>query len=202
MTHAMERCQRPWWKRPPVWFLGIAAVVALVVVVMMEAGRPAPMPYGAFLDQLEAGNVASATFNGTEIDGRFKHALNNGLPTGTEQRDSFRSRVPEFGDPALIPELRKQHVAIDVRSPSQWTSLFAHLPWPLLAFLGVALIAAVVRIVRGPKAGSGSAKLMRPGGGVIGLVSSLFGKKREAEDQPGQEPPSRTQNPNVHRGGE
>ena len=202
MTHAMEHCQRPWWKRPPVWFLGIVALVALLVVVMMEAGRPAPMPYGVFLDQLEAGNVASATFYGTEIDGRFKHALSNGLPTGTAQRDSFRTRVPDFGDSALISELRKQHVAIDVLSPSQWTSLFAHLPWPLLAFLGVALIAAAVRIVRGPKAGSDSAISMRPGGGIIGLVSSLFGKKREAEDQPGQNPSSRTRDPNVHRGGE
>jgi len=179
MTHAMEHCQRPWWKRPPVWLIGIAVVGALLFVVMKEAGRPAPMPYGAFLDQLEAGNVASATFDGTQIDGRLKHALNGGLPTGTAQRDSYRSRVPDFGDPALIPELRRQHVAIDVASPSQWTSLFSHLPWPLLAFLGVALIAAAVRIVRGPKAGSGSAMSMRPGGGIIGLVSGLFGKKRE-----------------------
>jgi magnesium-transporting ATPase (P-type) len=39
--------------------------------------------------------------------------------------------------------------------------------------------AALVRILRGPKAGSGSAMPMRPGGGIIGLVSGLFGKKRE-----------------------
>jgi hypothetical protein len=30
------------------------------------------------------------------------------------QRDTFSTRVLDFGDPALIPELRKQHVAISV----------------------------------------------------------------------------------------
>jgi hypothetical protein len=149
------------------------------------------MPYGVFLDQLEAGNVASATFDGTEIGGRFKHPLSDGVPTGTSQRDIYRSRVPDFGDPALIPELRKEHVAIDVRSPSQWVSLLARLPWPMLAFLALILIVALVRIVRGPKASSGPAMPMRPGAGIIGLVSSLFGKSGQVEDQPPEKRPGK-----------
>jgi hypothetical protein len=36
------------------------------------AGKAAPVPYSAFLDQLEAGNIASVTFQGTEIQGQFK----------------------------------------------------------------------------------------------------------------------------------
>ena len=109
-----------------MWFIGIAAVLALVIgVVVEETGKRAPMPYGAFLDQLEAGNVASVTFQGTEIDGRFKHPLDATLPTGTAQRDTFRSRVPDFGDPALIPELRKQHVAIDVSVHLRWIKMRA-----------------------------------------------------------------------------
>jgi hypothetical protein len=151
----------------------------LIFVAVKATGRPTAMPYGALLDQVEAGNVASMTFDGTEVDGRFKHPLSDGLPTGTSRRDSFRSWVPDFGDPALIPELRKEHVAIDVRSHSQWASLLARLPWPMLAFVALILVVAVMRIVRGPNAGSGPAMPMRPGGGMIGLVSSLFGKKRE-----------------------
>ena len=179
MTIPMRHCHRPWWKRPPVWLLAILVTGALLFVAVKETGRPAAMPYGALLDQVEAGNVASMTFDGTEVDGRFKHPLRDGLPTGTSQRDSFRSRVPDFGDPALIPELRKEHVAIDVRSPSQWASLLTRLPWPMLAFVALILVVALVRIVRGPTAGSGPAVPMRPGGGMIGLVSGLFGKKRE-----------------------
>ena len=121
------------------------------------------MPYGALLDQVEAGNVASMTFDGTEVDGRFKHPLRDGLPTGTSRRDSFRSRVPDFGDPALIPELRKEHVAIDVRSPSQWASLLARLPWPMLVFVALILVVALVRIVRGAKAGSRCGHAHAPG---------------------------------------
>ena len=191
MTDTTQHCQRPWWKRPPVWLLAAVLLGALAFVAVKEVERPAPMPYGAFLDQVDAGNVASATFNGTEIDGRFKHPLSDGLPTGTTQRDSYRSRVPDFGDSELIPELRKEHVAIDVRSPSQWVSLLARLPWPMLAFLALILVVALVRIVRGPKAGSGPAMPMRPGAGIIGLVSSLFGKSGQVEDQSSEKRPGK-----------
>jgi hypothetical protein len=191
MMNPIQHCQRPWWKRPPVWFLAVILLGALGYVVAREAAGPAPMPYGVFLDQLEAGNVASATFDGTEIDGRFKHPLSDGAPTGTSQRDSYRSRVPDFGDPELIPELRKEHVAIDVRSPSQWASLLARLPWPMLVFVALILIVALVRIVRGPKASSGPAMPLRPGAGIIGLVSSLFGKSGQVEDQPPEKRPGK-----------
>lgn len=179
MMNPTQHCQRPWWKRPPVWLLAVLVMGALIFVAVKETGRPTSMPYGALLDQVEAGNVASMTFDGTEVDGSFKNPLRDGLPTGTSHRDSFRSRVPDFGDPALKPELRKEHVAIDVRSPSPWVSLLARLPWPMLVFVALILVVALVRIVRGPKAGSGAPMPMHPGGGIIGLVSGLFGKKRE-----------------------
>jgi hypothetical protein len=190
MMEATQHCQRPWWKRPPVWLLGVVLLGALSYFVVKEVGRPALMPYGAFLDQVDSGNVASATFYGTEIDGRFKHPLSSGIDSGTSRRDSYRTRVPDFGDPELIPELRREHVAIDVSASSQWASVLARVPWPLLLFLAVALIAAVVRIVRGPKTRSGPAMPMRPGAGIIGLVSSLFGKPRQGEDQPPTKRPS------------
>ena len=202
MTNSTQHCQRPWWKRPPVWLLAVVVMGALIFVAVRETGGPAPMAYGALLDQVEAGNVASVTFDGTEVDGRFKHPLSAGVPTGTSRRDSFRSRVPDFGDPALIPELRKERVAIDVRSPSQWASLLARLPWPMLAFVALIVVVALVRIVRGSKAGSGPAPSMQPGGGIIGLVTTLLGKKREIRDPSGQDPPPRRQGPGAHPGGE
>lgn len=189
MTHAIQHCDRPWWKRPPVWFIAIAAVLLLVVagVEVETAGKVPPTPYGAFLDQLEAGNVASVAFQGTEIHGRFKHP-----PDGTK-RDTFSTRTPDFGDPVLIPELRKQHVAIDVTVPSPWTSVLARIPWPMLAVLGVVLVAGLVRLVRGGKARPGAAVSM-PAHGMIGLVSGLFGKQPPAASPPtqnGDEPKSR-----------
>ena len=86
MTDTPVHCHRPLWKRPPFWFVVIAAVLALAIgIAIEEAARRAPMPYGAFLDQLEAGNIASVTFRGTQIDGSLKHALGDAASNGAAQ---------------------------------------------------------------------------------------------------------------------
>jgi ATP-dependent Zn protease len=185
MADTPVHCHRPLWKRPPFWFVIIAAVLALGIgIAMEEAARRAPMPYGAFLDQLEAGNIASVTFRGTQIDGSLKHALGDAVSNGAAQKNTFRSHVPDFGDPTLLAELRKQHVVIDVASSSSWTRLLAGLPWPMLLFIGIALVAGLIRLVRGGKAQSGSTMPTHPMQGVIGLMSGLFGKQQQAANPP------------------
>jgi ATP-dependent Zn protease len=167
-----------------VWFIGIAVLAALAFVIVENVGGPTTTPYSTFLDQLDAGNVASVTFQGTQIDGRFKHPLSAATSNGTKQNDTFRSHVPDFGDSSLISELRKQHVAIDVTTSSQWTSWLGRLPWPMVFILGAVLIAALVRFVRGGKPGSVSPMSMHPMGGMMGLVSGLFGKQQQVESPP------------------
>jgi len=184
MTHAMEHCHRPWWKRPPFWFIVIAAVLLIVVAVIEQTSKRVLMPYSTFFDQIEAGNVASVTLHGTEIIGQFKHRLDNSPPTGTAQGNSFRSRVPDFGDPTLIPELRKQHVVVDVTSPSAWTWLLGRMPWPMLIIVIAMLVAGFVRLVRRGKAQSGSATPTLPTHGMIGLVSGLFAKQQQPASPP------------------
>jgi ATP-dependent Zn protease len=172
----MKHCDRPWWKRPPVWFIAAAVALALAIGIGSEietTGKSAATSYSVFLDQLEADNVLSVAIQGTEIRGRFKKALKNA------QQDAFSTRMPDFGDPALIAELRKQHVAIDVIAPSPWASVLARVPWPMLAFLGVVLVAAAVRMLRGGKARPGPTASM-PAHGMMGLVSGLFAKKDDA----------------------
>jgi ATP-dependent Zn protease len=180
----MEHCHMPWWKRPPFWFVVIVAVSLLVVFVKEKIDKPVLTPYSAFLDQLEAGNVASVRFQGTQIDGRYRRPLDGATKSGPVQPDTFISRVPDFGDPALIPELQKQHVVIYVSSPSQWTSLLARLPWPLLLFLSVAIIAGFLRLMRGGKMQSGSAASALPAHGMMGLVSHLFAKGDQTAGPP------------------
>jgi ATP-dependent Zn protease len=182
MTHAMRHCDRPWWKRPPVWFIAVAAVLLLIGVGIEidKTSKTAPTSYGAFLDQLEAGTVASVTIQGTEIRGRFKQ------PPNSVQRDTFSTLAPDFGDPALIPELRKQHVAIEVSAPSPWTSVLAHVPWPMLVFLGAVLVVGLIRLARGGTARSGAPTSM-PAHGMMGLVSGLFAKQDQTASQPTRE---------------
>ena len=194
MTHAMEHCHRPWWKRPPFWFIVISVIVLLAVAVIEQTGMGAVLPYSTFFDQIEAGNVASVTFRGTEITGQFKHPLSNSPAAGTAQGNSFRSRLPDFGDPTLIPDLRRQHVVIDVATPSAWTWLLGRVPWPMLIFLGALLVAGLVRLARGGKAPSGSATPTLPAHGIMGLVSRLFAKPEQSASPPrndGDEPKSR-----------
>jgi ATP-dependent Zn protease len=177
----MEHCQRPWWKRPPFWIIGIAALALLVAVVAERAGKQDATPYGAFLDEVEAGNVASVSFQGTEIAGRYKRAADGTLPPAAARSDSFRSRVPDFGDPALIPALRNQHVAIVVAAPSAWSWLLGRVPWPMLIFVGAMLVLGFARLFRGGAAHPGLAAPALPAHGMMGLVSGLFARQRPAE---------------------
>jgi ATP-dependent Zn protease len=188
MTDAVQHhhCAVPLWRRPPILLLGIVVVALAIFAIVEAAGIPAATPYGAFLDQLDAGNVASVTFKGTEIDGHFKHSA-NGSANATAQADSFRTRVPDFGDLSLIPELRKQHVAIDVASSTSWTRLLAGIPLPMWLFLGFIIVAGIVRFMRGGTAPSGSAMPTHPMQGMIGLISGLFGKQNQAAGTPNRD---------------
>jgi ATP-dependent Zn protease len=181
VSEAPVHCQRPLWKRPPFWFVIVAAVLALGIgIAVEEAARRAPMPYGTFLDQLEAGNIASVTFRGTQIDGSLKRAVADAASNAATPQTTFRSHVPDFGDPAMLAELRKQHVAIDVASSTSWTRLLAGIPLPMLFFIGFIAVAAIIRYMRGGKAQSGSAMPTHPMQGMIGLVGGLFGKQPQA----------------------
>jgi ATP-dependent Zn protease len=179
MTHTIGHCDRPWWKRPPTWFIAIAALALLMfAVVELDGSRPAT-PYSTFLDQLDADNVVSLTFQGTEISGRFKPPAGDTKSSSAAQGDTFRSRVPEFGDPALIPELRKHRVAIDVMPPSTWSWLLGRIPWPMLVILTVVLVAALSRVWRGGQVFPGSPRsaMPMPRMGMIGILTGLFQKE-------------------------
>jgi ATP-dependent Zn protease len=180
--------------RPPVWLLGIVVVALAALGIVEMINRPAAIPYSDFLDQLDAGNVANVTFQGTQIDGHFKHPVGERAANNNASQNIFRSRVPDFGDPTLLPELRKEHVAIDVTSSSSWTRLLAGLPWPMLLLMLAILIAGMVKLLRGGKAPAGSAMPMHPMQGMLALVSGLFGKSDHAASPParggGEAPPS------------
>jgi len=182
MTDAVQHhCTRAWYMRPPVWVLGLVVVALAIFGIMEMINRPAAMPYSDFLDQLDAGNVASVTFKGTQIDGNYKHPIGQVAANGTASQTVFRSQVPDFGDPGLMPELRKEHVAIDVVSSSSWTHLLGSLPWPMVLMIAAVLIAGLVRFMRGGKATAGSAMSTHP---MMGLIAGLFGKKDQAPTGP------------------
>ena len=186
-----QHCTRAWYRRPPVWLLGVV-LAALVVFGVMEMGSgPATVRYSDFLDQLDAGNIASVTLAGTQIDGHFRQPVagtsaNNGAPLTV-----FRSRAPDFGDPTLLMELRKQHVAIGVAS-SRWLGTGAAailgvlaaflLAKPMLLIIAAAFIAGLVRVARGGKMDVHSILSMVP------MFRSVSAKSDKQKEFPGNLP--------------
>jgi cell division protease FtsH len=181
-TH--HHCTRPWYLRPPVWVLGVVllGLVAFGIVEFSNRPSPAALSYSDFLAQLDADNVASVTFSGTQVDGKFKHPV--GQAAANRTATIFRSQVPTVGDPTLLPELRKEHVTIDVTSSSTWASWLGRLPWPLVLILAFVLIAGAIRLVGGKKSTGGATDTVQQMP-MTGLVSALFGK--HAQGTPGDD---------------
>jgi ATP-dependent Zn protease len=187
---AHHHCTRPWYLRPPVLVLSVVllGLVAFGVVEFVNRPRPAALSYSEFLAQLDAGNVASVAFSGTQVDGKFKHPVEQTVKNGTAAKTIFRSQVPSLGDPTLVPELRKQHVAIDVATSSSWTAWLGRLPWPLVLILAFILVAGLVKLMQGKKSTDGStdAAQQMP---MTGVVTALFGKHAQGASGDNAAPP-------------
>jgi hypothetical protein len=171
---AQQLSSRAWYARPSVWILGIVLLGLAGLGIVEMINRPAAIAYGDFLNQLDAGNVAGVTFAGTRIDGTFKQPVALTAAQGSTPQTNFRTDAPSFGDTTLLPELRKQHVAINVVSSSNWISWLGTIPWPMVLIIGALLIAGLVRLVRGDKTPSSSAAPAHP---MTGLIAGLFGRK-------------------------
>jgi len=175
--HPQHSSGRAWYARPAVWIIG-AILAAIAVFGILQTGEsPFTLSYGEFLDQLEAGNIAAVTFSGTQVDGSFKKAVEQAGKSGPVARTTFRSAVPDFGDPGLLVELHNGHVVIDVASSSGWVSWLAKLPWPMLLILGVLLLMGLSRLRSGDAGAQDTAVSANP---LKTLMGRLLGKEDRA----------------------
>lgn len=183
---AQPHHMQPWYKRPLVWIVCVVLAALAVFGIIEMGGSPATIRYSDFLDQLDVGNIASITFAGTQIDGHFKQPVAETDAANGAPLTVFRSRVPDVGDPTLLPELRKEHVAISVAS-SQWlgTGIAATLgvllafllAKPILLVVAAALIAGLIRVARGGKMDLHSILSMVP---MLRSVSGQSGKQEKS----------------------
>ena len=173
---------RPWYKRPIVWIVCVVLAALAVYGIVEMRGSPAMIRYSDFLEQLDAHNIASVTFAGTQIDGHFKQPVAGTSAANAASPTVFRSRVPDIGDPTLLPELRKERVAFGVAS-SQWFGIGATtilgvlvaflVAKPMLLIIAAAFIAGLVRVARGGKMEVKSILSMVP------MFKSFSGKQKE-----------------------
>ena len=97
-------------------------------------GQPAnEIPYSTFKEQIAAGNIREVVLHGHLVEGDFR-----GSPPQGVQGKQFRTRIPDFGDEALLPALQQHDVKVTVgEEPSGgWSGLLAGLlPWLLMMAL-------------------------------------------------------------------
>jgi len=124
-----ENGGNPWMKHLLIW-VGILAALALFVTMFGDrATTPAAgaIPYSAFLDKVEAGEVKEVN-------------IAPGVITGTFTNESkFRTNSPGLY-PELLKSLRDQKVSITAR-PEEQASIWVVLLYqslPFLLFLGIA----------------------------------------------------------------
>ena len=158
-----------------------------------------PLPYTAFVAQVDADNVSNVRIVGEAINGRFVHPISrpeatevtgqqssdaskagNEKPAGTEKQTAseqktatyatFRTTFPSVvGDSSLMPLLETHHVTVDVETPS--TPWFTVLLTNALPF--VLLIGLMAWIGR---------QAARSQAGLFGFARNRA--RRYAEDRP------------------
>jgi cell division protease FtsH len=121
--------QRPWFRPSFGWVAVFVLVLAINIFVSTRAMEPATrvrVPYSPFfVDQVQAGNVASITSKGTAIQGSFKKKVSY---ADKKPAEAFSTEIPAFADTDKLSSLLQEHrVTVNAKpldtGPPWWGSL-------------------------------------------------------------------------------
>jgi len=149
------------------FWIGFAILLLLnifITNVLFAPSQPASvtLPYNAFVEQLNAGNVVSVTTTGDAISGVTKTAVKE--PGGSTSATHFTTQRPSFADDQLLQSLEEHNVTINAKPenppPPFWETLLISFGPTILIVLGVLYLMS---------------RLSRAGGG--GILGS-FGQSR------------------------
>jgi cell division protease FtsH len=159
-----------------IWPMLVGILAVTVIALLFVPSEPPPdepvaISYTQFKGFLRDGMVEEVTIEGERITGDLR-ALTPGAEEVAER--GFVTRVPEFGDPDLLPLVEQHQVELNV-IPRQdvpgYTVLLAILPWLIL--IGVWIY--VLRRMGGGRLGG-----MGPGGGDVTDYLSGSAKAEES----------------------
>ncbi|MGD1990261.1 MAG: ATP-dependent zinc metalloprotease FtsH [Chromatiales bacterium] len=130
--------QRP-LQRIPNWLVVLFVLLLASVVLRFPAGPDEPVAdvtYSSFKQLLADDRIKSVTLRGNAVEGEL-HAAEP-LGPANELATRFRTRIPQFGDDALLVQLEQKGVEVEVADGETTnpliTFLIALLPWVI--FLG------------------------------------------------------------------
>jgi cell division protease FtsH len=134
--------QRPWHRPGAGWIIFFLALLALNLVVTMNATKAASrvrVPYTPFfLDQVAAGHVASITSKGTAVQGTFTKPLSY---NGAKAAKLFSTEIPAFANTTRLSNLLQAHTVtvnaqpLDTGAPWWENLLLGFGPTILFVFL-------------------------------------------------------------------
>ncbi len=153
----MQQPQQPTPKKQTIhWFWWILAIALLIwnIISFLPKSRPeVNIPYSQFINQVNAGNIASVQISGSEITGKFVNPFPGSLPTLAPSQTvdpkltptpptlytDFVTTFPDVqGDPNFMALLEKYKVVVNVSPPpNPIISLLLSSVLPLLLFVGV-----------------------------------------------------------------
>ena len=96
----MDQLQKPENENKPrgfgwIWWVGLAELMVWNGSALLPLGTPTVnLPYGALLDQVKAGNVASVTIAGADISGTFKQPVTWPPATSTPAASGTPAAAP------------------------------------------------------------------------------------------------------------
>ncbi|MHB8708893.1 MAG: ATP-dependent zinc metalloprotease FtsH [Desulfuromonadales bacterium] len=136
--------QNPWQRVLLVMVLVLALNSAYLYFFPQPQQQPvAELAYSRFKTELRQGHVAEVTIDGQALTGAFAEELSFSATDltattfeGTRAFKRFRTTLPPFDDPELLPLFDRHQVAVTARpeeQPSIWSSLLISLiPWAII----------------------------------------------------------------------
>jgi len=125
---------------PWIIYVVSASIFIILYSVILRPAALDPIyriPYSEFKALINENLITEIVLRGEIVDGKLEHLVAIG-PKGEESR-RFKTRVPSFGDDALLPELEEKGVLVWVGEEpgeSLWLGfILGLLPW--LIFLGI-----------------------------------------------------------------
>ncbi len=162
--------QTPKTPRPWLILLIAAAFTAAIYFSSTRDGAPAnaaEIDYTSFYTHAEQGRVERVDVQGRSIVGTFAEEQT----IGERKLKNFRTQLPPQDDPELWPMLRREGVAVHVRSDEGaglWEGMIALIPWLLIIGVGWFMMRRAT---------------LPPGAGSFGNVLKTPAKRFRAQDK-------------------
>jgi cell division protease FtsH len=134
------------------WVIALGLLVWNIIALLPKSKPDLTIPYSTFINQVDAGNVASVQISGGQITGKFNKSVPdtqvltvvpsqaagslNATSSSTTYQD-FSTTFPEVeGDPNLMTALRSHNVVVNVSPPPDpLLSMLVSTALPLLLFV-------------------------------------------------------------------